>query len=355
MENRKVPETVSIVALGQSKQLFIHETVRTGNPRGVADEVWTINKLGRCLKHDLLFRMDDLREFYDINRHKYIDQNGEHQGVHDTFMNFLKNHDKPIVTSKAYPEFPTAVEYPLEKVVNAIGVDYIRTTPAYALAFAIYLGVKKVRIYGCDYNYPNDKYTAEAGRANLEFLIACAIYQGIDVWIAHTSTLMDKNLISNKNFNSFYGYKDHVECTINEETQKFQISFDPEKTDKVKKKKADREKLILQDLITKYKDEIKKDLIVGKWITHADIDELEAKESSIIKPLVEAESMPIKNIDLPGFPQPPKAPKNEQRVHDEAEQPLKESDNAYTDTIHERDNQCGEQCDIQPIGDARPN
>jgi len=333
IEERKIPETVSIVALGQSKQIFIHETIRTGNPRGVADEVWTINKLGPCLKHDLLFRMDDLREFYPINRHKYIDQRGNHVGVHDSFMDFLKNHDKPIVTSKAYPEFPMAIEYPLEDVINTIGLDYIRTTPAYALAFAIHIGVKKVRIYGCDYTYPNDRYAAEAGRANLEFLIAVAIYHGVDVWIAHTSTLMDKSMISNENFNPFYGYKDHVDCVVNEETKKFKITFNPEKTEKLKKAKADREKLQLQNLIDKYRDDIKKDLIVGKWITHEDIDNFQDKELSILK---NADDMPIKNIDLPGFPMKPDAPHG--KVHSmptvAVTEPLKENDNDDPAKIH---------------------
>jgi hypothetical protein len=339
IEPRKVPETVSIVALGQSKQLFIHETIRTGNPRGVADEVWTINKLGPCLKHDLLFRMDDLREFYEINRHSYINQRGEKVGVHDSFMDFMKNHDKPIVTSRAYPEFPTSVEYPLEDVVNTIGVDYIRTTPAYALAFAIHIGVKKVRIYGCDYNYPNDKYTAEAGRANLEFLIAVAIYRGIDVWIAHTSTLMDKNMISNKNFNPFYGYKDHVNCEIDEETSKFKISFDPEKTEKVKKKRADVEKAHLQTLIDKYRDEVKHDLIAGKWITKEDIDAQEDERLSILKTKQESDSMPVKNIDLPGFPMKnPDAPHGKIHTMQAVTEPLKENTDDNPAKIYERCN-----------------
>lgn len=307
-EERSIPETVSIVALGQSKQIFIHETIRTGTPRGVADEVWTINKLGPCLKHDLLFRMDDLREFYPINRHKFIDQRGEKVKVHDAFLDFLKNHDKPIITSKAYPEFPMSIEFPLQEVVNSVGTDYIRTTPAYAIAFAIHIGVKKIRLYGLDYSYPNDRHTAEAGRANVEFLIAIALHRGIDVWVPHTSTLLDKNLISNKNFNQFYGYRDHIDCEVKE--GKFNLVFDAEKADKIRKNKIDREKLTLQNLMTKYREDVKKDLIVGKWITREDFDKYDVQETTILKPLseIDEDQWPIKNIDLPGFPQPPDAP-----------------------------------------------
>ena len=59
MDKKDVPKVVSLVALGHSKIDFIHEAATSGNKRGVADEVWVINKLGVSVKHDMLFRMDD--------------------------------------------------------------------------------------------------------------------------------------------------------------------------------------------------------------------------------------------------------------------------------------------------------
>ena len=50
-KKREVPEVVSLVALGSSKAEFFHECMMTGKPKGVANEVWAINKLGVIIKH----------------------------------------------------------------------------------------------------------------------------------------------------------------------------------------------------------------------------------------------------------------------------------------------------------------
>ena len=143
VEKKEVPKIVSLVALGSSKLAFFNETMITGSPRGLADEVWVINKMGVSVKHDMLFRMDDMRHCYPCNNKSYKGGNVTGaKSIHDTYDEFLRNHDKPIVTSMAYPEYPMAIEYPLEAVINTIGYSYFRTTPAYAAAFAIHIGVK---------------------------------------------------------------------------------------------------------------------------------------------------------------------------------------------------------------------
>ena len=125
---KETPEVVSLVALGTSKLAFFNETMITGSPRGLADEVWVINKMGVSVKHDMLFRMDDMRECQDCNNKSYKGGNvKDERRIHDSYDEFFKNHDKPIVTSKAYPEYPTAVEYPIEGVINTIGYSYFRT------------------------------------------------------------------------------------------------------------------------------------------------------------------------------------------------------------------------------------
>ncbi len=288
MEKRKVPEVVSLVALGASKIDFLNETMTTGNKRGVSDEVWVINKLGVIVEHDMLFRMDDLKSSYDCNNKQYTGGSVKPgTTIHDTYDTFLRNHNKPIVTSKAYSEYPTSLEYPLESIINLIGYSYFRTTPAYAVAFALYIGVKQLRIYGCDYVYPTDKYRAESGRANMEFIMGIAMTMGLEIYVSPKSTLMDANI---NQIEKMYGYKDPIDVKPDPDNPKiWKITPRPEVGKKFREDIILKEKGQLQALITKYRDDVKHDFIEGKWITKDDIDNhfklLDAPERAVQEPL----------------------------------------------------------------------
>lgn len=271
VKKKEVPNVVSLVALGASKIDFFNETMVTGNRRGVADEVWVINKMGVIIKHDVLFRMDDLKIKYDCNNKTYAGGNVPGGAkIHDTFDSFLRQHNRPIITSKAYPEYPTSVEYPLEAVINTIGYSYFRTTPAYAAAFAIHIGVKQLRLYGLDYVYPKDKYRAESGRANLEFILGIGMTMGMEVYVSPKSTLLDSNVnVTEK----MYGYKDPMDIKPDPENEnRWKVTSRPDVGKKIREKKTLDEKAKLQELMSKYRDEVKDDLISGKWITKDDID-----------------------------------------------------------------------------------
>lgn len=271
IEKKEVPKVVSLVAMGSSKLDFFSETMITGSPRGLSDEVWVINKMGVSVKHDILFRMDDMRLRYDCNHKSYVGGNIEEpKTIHDTYDEFLRNHDKPIVTSTAYPEYPTAIEYPLEAVINTIGYSYFRTTPAYAAAFAIHIGVKQLRIFGCDYVYPGNVYKGESGRANLEFILGIGMTMGMEVWVPPTTTLLDS---CTPTIQKMYGYKDPVEVKPDpEDPNRWKVYHRSDLGEKDRKEIALKEKGNLQILLSKYRDQVKRDLINGKWITKDDID-----------------------------------------------------------------------------------
>lgn len=82
------------------------------------------------------------------------------------------------------------VEFPLEAVVNSTGYGYFNSTAAYAVAFAIHIGVKKISLYGCDYTYPN-AHDAEKGRGCLEFWLGFAAARGIKLSMPRQTSLMD--------------------------------------------------------------------------------------------------------------------------------------------------------------------
>ena len=170
-------KTVSIIAQGGSFASYIQEcTDKGGAP--LTDEVWTVNAMGGLLKHDLLFHMDDCR----------LQESRPNRNIH-RMMDWLKTHPK-FFTSKAYPDYPGAMEYPLDEVVKDIGVPYLNGTVAYAVAYAIYQKYDGIRLYGADFTYSH-VHKAERGRGCVEFLLGIAWARGIKLHLPGMTTLLD--------------------------------------------------------------------------------------------------------------------------------------------------------------------
>jgi hypothetical protein len=188
-----VPRSVAIVAMGRSVATYINVCAQKGDRRRVADETWAVVATGGAIQHDRLFVMDDIPNILA----PCIETMSHIEGM----FGWLKDHPGPIYTSKAYPEFPGTVEYPLHDVVEAVGMAYFSTTVAYAVGYAIAIGVKEIGLYGCDFTYP-DNHAAESGRACCEFLIAVAMGHDIKIVIAENSTLLEVSTVANR----LYGY-----------------------------------------------------------------------------------------------------------------------------------------------------
>lgn len=191
-----VPRSVAIVAMGKSFGTYVYTCARKGDRRLVADETWAVVAMAGVVQHDRLYLMDDIPNI--------LQPTLEHDVCMRGMWGWLKDHPGPVYTSKAYPEFPGTVEYPLAEVVAAVGMPYFSTSVAYAVGDAIRLGevgLEEIQLYGCDFTYP-DKHIAEAGRACVEFLLAIAIQRGIKITIAEDSTLLDVSEPKRK----LYGY-----------------------------------------------------------------------------------------------------------------------------------------------------
>lgn len=252
MEIKNTPETVALIAMGSSRMNYISEAMKAGGPKGIADETWVINKLASVYNHDIVFRMDDLRKPRRCNLTKGTNKNPNNT-IHQTQDDWMKTHDKPIITSTAYPDYPTSVAYPLEGVINTIGYSYFLTTPAYAAAFAVHIGVKCLKLYGCDYVYKNNKYLSEAGRGNLEFILAIGMMKGMKVEVAPMSTLLGTNLDIGQHL---YGYEDIIEVIESkEENKRYELRVRHDMTQKRKDDMEKYEKNQLKLLKEKYESE----------------------------------------------------------------------------------------------------
>lgn len=178
-----VPNHVAILGLGPSLSQYMSLVRGLGGRSAFCDEVWAINGLGDVFQCDRIFHMDDVR-IQEIRASAAPDSNIANM------LKWMKGHPGPIMTSRAHPDYPGLVEFPLEAVINKLGFAYFNNTAAYALAYAIFIGVKKVSLWGCDYTYPN-AHDAEKGRACLEYWLGFAKHAGIEISTGNTSSLMD--------------------------------------------------------------------------------------------------------------------------------------------------------------------
>lgn len=196
------PQHVAIVGLGPSVVDYMDLVKRLGGRSALADEVWAINSLGDVFGCDRIFHMDDVR-IQEIRAAAMPKSNIA------AMLAWMRRHPGPIVTSRAHPDYPGLIEFPLQAVINNIGLVYFNNTAAYAVAYAIHIGVRKLSLFGMDFTYPN-AHDAERGRACVEFWLGVAMERGIELVIAERSTLLDVMAPEDERL---YGY-DTLEVTV---------------------------------------------------------------------------------------------------------------------------------------------
>lgn len=195
LHSNTIPSHVVILGLGPSVSAWFEIARKLGGRHAFCDEVWAINALGGVVQHDILFHMDDVR-IQEIRAQARPESNIA------KMLEWLRVHPVPVITSRLHSNYPALVEFPLEAVINHLVFDYFNSTAAYALAYAIHIGVKKVTVFGCDYTYPNS-HDAEKGRACLEFWLGQAAARGVQICLPKTTSLMDA--ISGRQ-DRLYGY-----------------------------------------------------------------------------------------------------------------------------------------------------
>lgn len=210
-----VPDHVVILGLGPSLESYVDIVKRLGNRRNFADEVWGINAVLDVIQCDRGFHMDDVRI-------QEIRAAAKPQSNIAAMLPWLKTHPGPIYTSRAHQDYPGLVEFPLQDVINNLGYAYFNNTGAYAVGYAVHIGVKKISLFGCDFTYPN-AHQAEKGRACVEYWLGYARARGIEICVPQCSSLMDGIV---PQADQLYGY-DTVDVDIVEKNDNVVVSFVP--------------------------------------------------------------------------------------------------------------------------------
>jgi hypothetical protein len=186
---------VAILGLGPSVNQYLELTKRFGGRRAYCDETWGINALGDVFACDRIFHMDDVR-IQQIRAEARPDCNIARM------LNWLKTTTIPVVTSRGHEDYPALEEFPLEEVLNRFPLGYFNNTAPYAIAYALYKGVRKISLFGMDYTYDNVDH-AEKGRACVEFWLGIAAEMGVEIAMPRTTSLMDAY---HQQQDRFYGY-----------------------------------------------------------------------------------------------------------------------------------------------------
>lgn len=209
----KIPGHVAIAALGPSVVRYLDVAMRRGSRARLCDELWGINALGDVLACDRIFHMDDVRI-------QEIRAAANPEGNIAAMLPWLKKHPGPVYTSRPHPDYPGLVAFPLEAVLNDVPKGYMNSTAAHAVAFAVWLGVKKITLFGMDFTYANSHH-AEKGRACVEFWLGVAAARGIEIAMPKESSLMDAR---ESQAERFYGY-DTLDLAIERKDGLIRIGF----------------------------------------------------------------------------------------------------------------------------------
>lgn len=213
------PRHVVILGLGPSVHSYTNHVMRLGGRHYFADEVWAINALGDVLACDRVFHMDQV----EIQEMRAAEKPQSNIAV---MIEWLKKHPGPIYTSIKKDGYPGLVELPIEAMINNLGYAYFNGTAAYAVAYAIHIGVKKISLFGIDFTLPNAHH-AEQGRGCVEFWLGVASERGIELGLAEQTSLMDSiHDPKDENELRLYGY-DTVKVTVERVSGAAKLSFTP--------------------------------------------------------------------------------------------------------------------------------
>ncbi len=161
---------------------YTSEEVTPGEPW----YIWTQN--GGWKSHittSLGFVMDDLHSEIWGQNTRYTKEE-----IH----NVVKDAGIPIITARAYPEFSTLVEFPMEWAWNELprpnGRINFNETINYMIALGILFKVNRMDFWGADYRSPDGKGIRADKRACCEFWLGMAAMSGIQIRTYHGSDLL---------------------------------------------------------------------------------------------------------------------------------------------------------------------
>lgn len=163
------PPTRSLAIVGS------HPATRELAPYEDPDyEIWLFNEA--AMKPEKYRRWDGLLQIHKPEVYSSLDN-----WVNKDHWEWLQQDhgpDKRIFMQDVDPRVPNSVKYPLDEILSLVPYKYLRSSPAMALALAIYLGYQHIALYGSELS-SNTEYRYQA--INYAFWIGFAHGRGIQL------------------------------------------------------------------------------------------------------------------------------------------------------------------------------
>jgi len=134
-------------------------------------EIWGVNRgFKKARRIDRLFMSDTRKDAFGDERFDWDN---------------LKKFKFPIISLHSFKEVKT-VRYPYKQIVKRFKTEFFTCTICYMIAYALYKGYDKIRMYGVDMITTNE-YKMEKG--GVEFWVGIAKGMGVDVEISKGSAV----------------------------------------------------------------------------------------------------------------------------------------------------------------------
>jgi len=203
----KVHEVVDIIALGPSQREYHAHQHAAYNPVLAApDETWIVNKGLRTVRSDMAWVLDDL-EGERRRSARYAQEIIDYAA------------DRPVITSELMDcergSWPGQFHnYPLTEIIDSLGLRlafcqgnhrptkqqardaglqaafYLQNSIPMILAYALFIGVKEIRLFGADYTIRASDHMEE-NRPNCEYWIGFLRACGVRIRLPASTTLLN--------------------------------------------------------------------------------------------------------------------------------------------------------------------
>ena len=150
-------------------------------------QVWGVNAVVTWRPVDVTFHMH------------HLDPRQDRDSINQRTFEKIIRSNVPLVTLDRYKEFPSSIRFPFRWVYGTFKTDYISNSISYMVAYALYLGVKKIDMYGVNMS-TQVEYMMEKG--NVEAWIALARGHGAEVTVHRNEWCA----IERSGDNLIYGY-----------------------------------------------------------------------------------------------------------------------------------------------------
>jgi hypothetical protein len=137
-------------------------------------EVWSMNDAYQVFTHEGKPAAFSL--FFEIHDMLYARNFRSGKCPTDNHFERLNGLGCPVMMRDVVPEIERSIRFPIERVLSAVGTDFLRGTPAFMLAYAIFMGYSHIRVYGIDQMDDGHKYQRESWA----HVVGVGIGRGID-------------------------------------------------------------------------------------------------------------------------------------------------------------------------------